>query len=129
MQHTEDQGRVGRVMDNAPFPGVAACRKTPTDNAGNNQQHNNVRSNCSFGHVKSAVLGQERNERIQDVHVLCLRFLKMRSGYLEHDVDDEERQRTERNRTVDGLSQHPVPRRHHDPVGRHDPHADRTGKG
>ncbi len=60
--------------------------------------------------------------------MLRLRFLKVRGRYLQHDVDDEERQGAERNRTVDGLGQDPVPGRHHDPVGGHDPHADRAGK-
>jgi hypothetical protein len=70
VQDAEDQGRIGRVVDGAPFPGMAACRKPPADDAGNDQQHNNVRSNGALGHIKGAVLRKKRDKGIEDMHML-----------------------------------------------------------
>jgi hypothetical protein len=83
-------------------------------------QHDEIRRDCAETNVESPEWRQEGNERIDDVYPL--------GQDLGHDVDDEKSQRAEGDRTVHGLSHHPVSWRHDYPVSGHQADQHRTSQ-
>jgi hypothetical protein len=79
------------------------------DDAGHHQRQDEVRRDRAKSDIERPEWRKERNNSVDDV-----RSLREDLG---DDVDDEERQRAEREGAMHGLRHHPVPGPHHDPVG------------
>jgi hypothetical protein len=89
--------------------------------ASHHEQDDEIRRNCAEPYVEGPVGRKEGNDRVDNVRPL--------GQNLGRDVNDEERQRTEREGTVHGLCHHPVPGRHDDPVGGQQAYHHRPGEG
>ena len=90
------------------------------EDAGHDEQHDQVSGDRAEPDVKGPVWRQERNEGIDNVRTL--------GQDLGRDMDDQERQRAEREGTVHGLRHHPVSGCHDDAVGGQQAHEHRPGE-
>jgi hypothetical protein len=84
------------------------------------EQQDEVRRDRAESDVEGPKWRQEGDKRVDDMHPL--------GQDLGHDVDNEECQRTEGERTVHGLSHHPVSRRQDGPVSSQKADDDGTGE-
>jgi hypothetical protein len=107
-------------VNGPPAPGLAVPGEPFAEDARYHNQHDEIRRDCAETDVESPERRQEGNERIDDVHPL--------GQDLGHDMDDEKCQRAEGDRTVHGLSHHPVSWCHYDPVSGHQADHYRTGQ-
>ncbi|MDQ2812989.1 MAG: hypothetical protein M3Z75_14215 [Actinomycetota bacterium] len=83
-------------------------------------QQDEIRRDGAESDVKGPEWRQERNERVDDVYPL--------GEDLGHDVDDQECQRTEGDRTVYSLRHHPVSWPHNHPVSGYEADQHRAGE-
>jgi hypothetical protein len=107
-------------VNGAPLPGPAVPGEPLAEDARYHKQDDQVRGDRAETDVEGPVRRQERNDGIDS-----MRSLRQDLG---GDMDDQERQRAEREGAVHGLRHHPVSGRHDDAVGSYQAQQHRAGE-